>query len=730
MKNLLELGGAALDRTGVSTIEWINTQTKEEILGGASDTFVELAPWLEHLDQLLQQYLFIQQQRRDDHSDLKELLMPADLLQETLRQPRGAPHWAFMSASTVPERKDADDPPLIGRLEQLVQRFALSPFETRALLLCSLPLFEPRYALLFACIQDDSQACWPSVDIVLDVLSTTPMHRIKQRRCLASSQARLLRHGLLITVERNGRESERADARFLRASNAVFHYLNGDDDALPRELVDLAYWLLPVGPDMCAASSKWAALAQSVARACFDQPAAVRTPLLLLQGAGGRAQLVARIAAEVGVSVLSLRLSALPEETGDAWRVLLAALRETKLRGACLLLRDLADFEMRFPMMEAFEARLTDHGQPIICLIQEDEHVCGFPALPRLCLSTPARALEVDVALVRAELAQVELATDMALDSLLKRTHVHPDTLVQTIQEAQWYCLQREDRALLDESDLHRAMCLRAQQNFGRLAQRVQPRRKLGDLIVSEELQGQLKEILAAIRQREVVLGRGFECKLAYGTGISALFYGDSGTGKTMAAEVLAGELGVDLIRVDLSTVVNKYIGETEKNLSKIFDLAAADTGVLLFDEADALFGRRSEVKDAQDRHANIEVSYLLQRLESYPGLVVLSTNNRGHLDEAFSRRLTFITRFDFPDAALRERMWRAIWPSQITLAKDIDFKWLAKCAEINGASIRNIALLASWLASDKGCPVELTDIKQALRRELSKTGRLMPQDL
>ena len=149
---------------------------------------------------------------------------------------------------------------------------------------------------------------------------------------------------------------------------------------------------------------------------------------------------------------------------------------------------------------------------------------------------------------------------------------------------------------------------------------------------------------------------------------------------------------------------------------------------MLLFDEADALFGKRSEVKDAHDRHANIEVSYLLQRLEHYPGLVVLSTNNRGHLDDAFTRRLTFMTRFELPDAELRLKMWRAIWPTQISVASDVDWERLAQRTELTGAGIRNVALLASWLAAEAGRAVTQADIERAIRRELGKTGRLVPQ--
>lgn len=168
--------------------------------------------------------------------------------------------------------------------------------------------------------------------------------------------------------------------------------------------------------------------------------------------------------------------------------------------------------------------------------------------------------------------------------------------------------------------------------------------------------------------------------------------------------------------------MVNKYIGETEKNLGRIFDLAARDAGVLFFDEADALFGKRSESKDAKDRHANIEVAYLLQRLEQHPGLVILATNNRSHLDDAFTRRFTFITRFLWPDAALRERMWRQVWPAEQSLAEDVDLARLAQ-VQLTGANIRNIALQAAWLAAEEDS-VSAAHIDKALRREMAKMGR------
>jgi SpoVK/Ycf46/Vps4 family AAA+-type ATPase len=211
----------------------------------------------------------------------------------------------------------------------------------------------------------------------------------------------------------------------------------------------------------------------------------------------------------------------------------------------------------------------------------------------------------------------------------------------------------------------------------------------------------------------------GFEKKGSRGLGISALFSGVSGTGKTMAAEVLANELRLDLYRIDLSAVVSKYIGETEKNLRRVFDAAEEGGAILLFDEADALFGMRSEVKDSHDRYANIEVSYLLQRMEAYRGLAILTTNLKSALDTAFLRRIRFILQFPFPDAALRAEIWRRIFPVK-TPTEDLDVNRLARL-NVAGGNIRNIALNAAFLAADAAEPVRMTHLLRAAQGEYTK---------
>jgi len=237
-----------------------------------------------------------------------------------------------------------------------------------------------------------------------------------------------------------------------------------------------------------------------------------------------------------------------------------------------------------------------------------------------------------------------------------------------------------------------------------------------------------LHEFVNTVRQRPRVLDEwGIGRKLASSRGVTILFAGPPGTGKTMAAEVIAGELGLDLYKIDLSTVISKYIGETEKNLERIFNEAETSNAILFFDEADSLFGKRSEVRDSHDRYANIEISYLLQRMEAYDGVTMLATNLRANLDEAFTRRLQFAVDFPFPEEADRLRIWNTLFPAEVPCAADVDLAVLAERFKLAGGNIRNIIVNAAFLAAADGGEVSMDHILHGTRRELQKMGRLVP---
>jgi hypothetical protein len=274
--------------------------------------------------------------------------------------------------------------------------------------------------------------------------------------------------------------------------------------------------------------------------------------------------------------------------------------------------------------------------------------------------------------------------------------------------------------------DLHAGARQASSSRLAELATQLDPAYAWGDLVLPERQLDLLRSISAYLRHRDQVLSEwGYEATVSRTQGLKVLFAGESGTGKTMAAQVLGAVLGLDMFRVDLATIVSKYIGETEKNLERIFTAADGSNAILFFDEADALFGKRSEVSDSHDRYANIEVAYLLQRMEAYPGAVILATNFRRNIDDAFVRRLDFVIDFPFPEPEDRRRIWQLVLPEAAPLADDVDLDFLANQFKLSGGAIRNCSLAAAFRAADEGTQIEMRHLVRAVAQEFGKQGRL-----
>lgn len=276
-------------------------------------------------------------------------------------------------------------------------------------------------------------------------------------------------------------------------------------------------------------------------------------------------------------------------------------------------------------------------------------------------------------------------------------------------------------------ADITSACRLRHGRKLGTLARRITPQYTWDELVLPPDKKAALREFCLQLKHRGRVMGDwGFGRKAGQGRPLAALFSGPPGTGKTMAAAVIAGELGVDLFQIDLSRVVSKYIGETEKHLAEVFADAEAANAALFFDEADSLFGKRSEVRDAHDRYANLETSYLLQRIDTYEGIVILASNFVRNIDEAFVRRLGFMIEFTSPGPAERLRIWQGLWPQQTPLEPDVNLEFLAERLDLSGGYLRNIALAAAFLAAEEGSPVGMRHLLHAARREYQKMGKVL----
>jgi SpoVK/Ycf46/Vps4 family AAA+-type ATPase len=303
-------------------------------------------------------------------------------------------------------------------------------------------------------------------------------------------------------------------------------------------------------------------------------------------------------------------------------------------------------------------------------------------------------------------------------------------SVAAAVSLAEWEQPTREASGPLDPHLLHRAGYAQIKHRLSETAVKLEPSYTWEDLILPDEPKALLRQACNRLLYRHVVFGEwGFERKFAYGKGISMLFTGPPGTGKTMSAMVMAKEMEAEVYRIDLSRVVSKYIGETEKNLHDIFEEGQRSGVILFFDEADALFGKRSEVKDAHDKYANMETSYLLQKMEEYDGLTILASNFAQNLDDAFMRRIQFIVRYPFPDPAQREQLWRSAFPREQPAAAGIDFSYLANNFDLAGGSIKNAVLTAAYLAAGEGTSIGMKHVVEAIKQEYKKTGKVLLKD-
>jgi hypothetical protein len=512
----------------------------------------------------------------------------------------------------------------------------------------------------------------------------------------------VLRRYRLVTFEDGGPLASRA----VRMDDRITQYLLGSDHLDQR----VAALLEPPEPE--AGTAEWNELAGRIAQALVGPP---RWRALHLAGPpdSGQKCIAAAVCERFGlnlrvVDVARLRASGLRE-----WTPLLE--REAIL----------ASTVYYFELDRAEERELFTRELESLAVF----HVTASPDRARgkaLTVTVTPPGAPLQAAMWSQGLLDGEVSPE-TIDAIVEQFHFGPERIRHSLETAWQLAILRtgSEAAALTDDDLWRACRAQSGGELAQLAQRIVPCHDWDDLILPEDAGRQLEELAAQVAHRALVYESwGFGQKLNRGRGVAALFAGPSGTGKTLAAEVLAAHLKLDLFRIDLAAVVSKFIGETEKNLRCVFDAAERCGAVLFFDEADALFARRSEVKDSHDRYANLEVNYLLQRMEDYRGLAVLASNRKDVIDEAFMRRLRFIVDFPFPDSRQRARIWQGVFPKEAP-SEGLDFAALARL-EIPGGSIRNIALNAAFRAAEEGGPVTMRHVMGAAGREYRKIGKLM----
>jgi hypothetical protein len=587
-------------------------------------------------------------------------------------------------------------------LNLLCAAFGLSPFERDLVLLCAGIELDSAFAAACAAVQGGAYGGVPTFGLALAALDDPHWS--------ALGPDAPLRRWRILDLEPGGSLTRSP----LRLDERVLHHLAGI-----RYLDDrLAGMVEPVGavPEPITAHE---AVAERAAAAWTRPPEGRRLPVIQLCGADPEAlrSTAAATCAVVGLDLHVARASAIPVDPRERDGLARLWEREAALSGSALLIEVDADAgeDRRAAALDLLERTSA-------ALLLGATTRWRLPHRSMAAFDVPPAPYGERLRAWREALGVGDGAGAAAVGRLAAQFELPPSRIRAACAaavgnggssdaiERAWEAGRREARPRLES-----------------LAQRIESRAGWDDLVLPDAQLATLREVALQVEHRPRVYDAwGFAEKSDRGLGISALFAGPSGTGKTMAAEVLARDLRLDLYRIDLSQVVNKYIGETEKNLRRVFDAAEEGGAVLFFDEADSLFGKRSEVRDSHDRYANIEVSYLLQRMEAYRGLAILATNLKDALDPAFLRRIRFVVHFPFPDAAHRAEIWRRIFPAGTPTA-GLDVAALARL-NVAGGSIRNIALNAAFLAAADGAPVEMRHLARSARGEYAKLEKALTE--
>ncbi len=702
---------------------------------------------LERIDLLIRLQVWRAQQVQKADSALQGFFISDQEVDALLAQPAGLPLWATaptrLSLAEVRaaldrlaadiERRKAESAQrgIMLRLDELRRLFQLTPLDIDALLICLAPELDLRYERLYAYLQDDVTKRRPSVDLVLNLLCPSFEAKLAARQRFLPD-APLRTYQLLHLFDDPSHLQPALLSKYLKLDERVLNYLLGSD-ALDARLLAYARYTVP----QACLQDLLLPIEVKHRLALFIQRQDVHDQGLIFYFQGpygvGKQTTAEAICRELGVGLLVVDgervLNA--EEAAFATITRLAA-REALLHNAALY-------------WTGFDALVGEEKQAWRkMLVQEWENRRRVTFLAGNTTWEPVDALHA-AAFVRIEFPHPTYAerlqlwtraldggipheADVDLTALANKFRFSGGQIQDATATARNLARWRDpERGRLTITDLYAACRLQSNRKLATLAQKISPHYTWDDIVLPRDRLQQLREICNYVKYRALVYDEwGFDRKLSLGKGLNILFAGPSGTGKTMAAEIMAGELGLDLYKIDLATVVSKYIGETEKNLARIFAEAETSNAILFFDEADALFGKRSEVRDAHDRYANIEIGYLLQKMEEYEGVVILATNLRKNMDDAFVRRVHCTVEFPFPTEQDRRRIWERVWPENTPRSQDLDLDFMARRFEIAGGNIRNIALAAAFLAAADGGGITTTHLLHATKREYQKMGKVV----
>lgn len=659
-----------------------------------------------------------------------------------LKNPRSGPSWVVGTSG-----KDHSEVELAGqsirekvqesrrrgialKLDHLAETFGLTRSDLDLLILCMAAGLDTGYEKVFAYLQDDMTRKKLSAGLAMDILGLTFHGRLKLRDRLADTSP-LVSHRLVHVTSDSASPDGPFVSRFLHADERIVSWLfdgekvSGFPNVGPDRAFDIVRPIVTFD-DLVLPDS----LKQQIRTAAENRPINAATVLYFHGPYGtGRKSAVQAVCLNLNRILLVADLERIIRDHAEPRPAFRNVMREARLLNAlvCWTGADGLFADDRRPVLGDFMDETADHGSLgflIGNLAFEPKNLPEGLAFVPFEFHVPGYGQRI--ALWDRQLACENTGGAVDPERLAAAFAFTGGQIRDVVRSAKNHALKNVSRTVT-ETGLRDACLLQSSRKLATLARQIRPVYTWDDIVLPEDRLEQLRDIVNHARYRALVFDTwGFGRKLSHGKGLNILFSGPSGTGKTMAAEIMAGDLGLHLYKIDLARVVSKYIGETEKNLSAIFTEAETSNAILFFDEADAIFGRRSEVHDAHDRYANIETSYLLQKMEEYEGITILATNFKRNMDEAFVRRIQYAVDFPFPEKHHRHDIWRKSWPAELPLSADIDFDSLSGRFELSGGNIRNICLSAAFIAAADGKTVTMNHLVRATRGEYRKMGKLM----